>query len=54
MTSAIDFLLRIAIKDMDEYSRVLVKKLGSLPGVRQFESFFVLSEIKYETSFILR
>ncbi|MBD1385905.1 Lrp/AsnC ligand binding domain-containing protein [Mucilaginibacter rigui] len=39
MTGAIDFLLRIAIKDMDEYSRVLVKKLGNLPGVRQFTSF---------------
>ena len=54
MTGAIDFLLRIAIKDMDEYSRVLVKKLGNLPGVRQFTSFFVLSEIKSETAFVLK
>jgi Lrp/AsnC family leucine-responsive transcriptional regulator len=54
MTGAIDFLLRIAIKDMDEYSMVLVKKLGNLPGVRQFTSFFVLSEIKCETAFILK
>jgi Lrp/AsnC family leucine-responsive transcriptional regulator len=53
MTGAIDFLLRIAINDMEEYSRVLVKKLGNLPGVRQFESFFVLSEVKCETAFIL-
>jgi len=54
MTGAIDFLLRIAIKDMDEYSRVLVKKLGNLPGVRQFTSFFVLSEIKSETAYVLK
>jgi Lrp/AsnC family leucine-responsive transcriptional regulator len=54
MTGAIDFLLRIAIMDMDEYSKVLVKKLGNLPGVRQFESFFVLSEVKSETAFVLK
>jgi Lrp/AsnC family leucine-responsive transcriptional regulator len=54
MTGAIDFLLRIAINDMEEYSRVLVKKLGNLPGVRQFESFFVLSEVKCETAYLLK
>jgi Lrp/AsnC family leucine-responsive transcriptional regulator len=54
MTGAIDFLLRIAIKDIDEYSRVLVKKLGNLPGFLQFTSFFVLSEIKSETAFLLK
>lgn len=54
MTGAIDFLLRIAIKDMDEYSLVLVKKLGNLPGVRQFTSLFVMSEIKCETAFVLK
>jgi Lrp/AsnC family leucine-responsive transcriptional regulator len=54
MTGAIDFLLKIAINDMEEYSMVLVKKLGNLPGVRQFESFFVLSEVKCETAFLLK
>ena len=51
MTGAFDFLLRIAVADMDEYSKVLMKKLGNLPGVRHFESFFVMSEVKNETAY---
>ncbi len=54
MTGAFDFLLRIVIADMDEYSRILMKKLGNLPGVRHFESFFVMSEVKCETAIALR
>jgi Lrp/AsnC family leucine-responsive transcriptional regulator len=53
MTGAFDFLLRIAIRDMEEYNQVLMKKLSKLPGVSHFESFFVMSEVKNETAFIL-
>ena len=54
MAGAIDFLLRVAIGNMEEYNSVLVKKLGNLPGVREFKSFFVLSEVKCETAFVLK
>jgi Lrp/AsnC family transcriptional regulator, leucine-responsive regulatory protein len=54
MTGAFDFLLRIAIHDMEEYSMILMKKLSNLPGVKHFESFFVMSEIKHETAYILK
>jgi DNA-binding Lrp family transcriptional regulator len=54
MTGSFDFLLRIAIKDMDEYNMLLMKKLANLPGVGMMQSFFVMSEAKYETGYTLR
>ena len=53
MSGAYDFLMRIAISDMDEYSRILLKKLAKLPGKPHFESFFVMSEGKCETGYVL-
>ena len=34
-----DFLMRMAISDMDKYGRILLKKLANLPGKPHFESF---------------
>jgi len=53
MSGDFDFLLRIVIKDMEEYNHLLKKKLSKLPDVATMESFFVLSEEKYETSYQL-
>ncbi|HEY4325181.1 MAG TPA: Lrp/AsnC family transcriptional regulator [Mucilaginibacter sp.] len=53
MTGSFDFLLRIAIKDMDEYNLVLMKKLSMLPDVGTMQSLFVMSEAKHETAYIL-
>ena len=52
MTGAFDFLLRIAIKDMDEYNKVLFEKLTRLPDVGNMQSFFVMSEVKHETGYM--
>lgn len=46
LTGNFDFLLKIAVKDMDEYNHVLMDKLGQLPKVGHLESLFVLSEAK--------
>lgn len=54
MTGAFDFLLRIAIRDMDEYNELLMKKLSKLPDVGMMQSFFVMSEAKRETAYLLR
>jgi Lrp/AsnC family leucine-responsive transcriptional regulator len=54
MSGAYDFLMRIVINDMDEYSKVLMKKLSKLPGKAHFESFFVMTEGKCETAFKVR
>lgn len=53
MTGAFDFLLRIAIKDMDAYNELLMNKLSKLPDVGMMQSFFVMSEAKHETAYIL-
>jgi len=53
MNGTYDFLLRIAIKDMEEYNRVLMAKLSKLKNVRTMHTFFVMSELKYETAYAL-
>ncbi|MGZ3812090.1 MAG: Lrp/AsnC family transcriptional regulator [Mucilaginibacter sp.] len=53
MAGAFDFLLRIAIRDMDEYNALLMNKLSKLPDVGKMESFFVMSEAKRETGYVL-
>lgn len=53
MTGPFDFLLRIAIRDMDEYNRVLIDKLSKLPDVGNMQSLFVMSEAKHETGYML-
>ncbi len=54
MTGAFDFLLKIAINDMDEYQKLLMHKLSKLPDVGVMQSFFVMSEAKNETAFVLK
>jgi Lrp/AsnC family leucine-responsive transcriptional regulator len=54
MTGDFDFLLRIAIRDMDEYNDVLMNKLSKLPDVGKMQSFFVMSEAKHETAYALK
>jgi len=49
LTGKFDFLLKIAVKDMDEYNYLLRNKLARLPKVDNMESFFVMSQAKQET-----
>lgn len=53
MTGAFDFLLRIAIRDMDEYNALYNEKLLKLPCVDNMQSFFVMSTVKNETAYLL-
>jgi Lrp/AsnC family leucine-responsive transcriptional regulator len=53
LTGAYDFLLRVAINDMNEYSQVLLKKLSNLPGIENFTSHFVMNEVKYGTTYLI-
>lgn len=53
MTGAFDFLLRIAISDMDEYNHLVMDKLSILPDVGMMQSFFVMSEAKNESAYEL-
>ena len=45
----IDFLLRIVVRDIDEYERFFLEKLSHLAEIQEVHSNIVLSEIKYTT-----
>lgn len=53
MTGQYDYLLKIALKDMDEYYDFMLNKLASLSNVGTVQSFFVLKEAKKETAYTL-
>ena len=41
-----DYLLKVVAKDMDSYSKVALKKIVRLPGVKDSSTNFVLSTLK--------
>ncbi|MBP6040499.1 MAG: Lrp/AsnC family transcriptional regulator [Flavobacterium sp.] len=45
-----DFLLKIAVKDMNEYQQFAVEKLSVIAGISNVQSTFVLEEIKNEVA----
>ena len=53
MTGEYDFLLKIAVKDMDEYYDFVIHKLAKLSNVGTVQSFFVLHESKRHTAYAL-
>ena len=53
MTGEYDFLLKIAVKDMDEYYDFVIHKLAILSNVGTVQSYFVLNESKKNTGYSL-
>ena len=53
ITGEYDFILKITLKDMNEYNDFILTKLATLPNIRTVQSFFVLSEGKVETAYPL-
>jgi Lrp/AsnC family leucine-responsive transcriptional regulator len=53
LTGQFDFLLKIAIADINEYHLFLRNKLATLPNIGSVQTYFVLSECKYETAYTL-
>lgn len=49
-TGKSDFLMKIAVADMDEYQDFIVNKLSAIDEVANLETSFVMSEIKNSTS----
>ncbi len=45
-----DFLLKIILKDMDEFNTFVFEKLTKVHGIVKMQSSFVLSEIKHSTT----
>jgi DNA-binding Lrp family transcriptional regulator len=44
-----DYLLKIAVPDMNAYQRFLVQKLAALENIGRVQSSFVMDEIKHDT-----
>ncbi len=44
-----DFLLKVAVKDMQEYQDFVLNKLSKVKGINKIKTTFVLSTVKYET-----
>ncbi|MBL7700475.1 MAG: Lrp/AsnC family transcriptional regulator [Chitinophagaceae bacterium] len=51
MTGQYDYLLKVAMGDMDEYYGFIIDKIARLPNVGTVQSFFVLFEAKKETAY---
>jgi DNA-binding Lrp family transcriptional regulator len=49
MGGANDFLLKIIVKDLEDYHRFSSGKLAALPNVSQIKSSFVINEVKRST-----
>jgi len=54
LTGQFDFLLKIAIRDMQEYNGFLMDRLATLPNIGSVQTYFVLSEGKSETAYPLK
>lgn len=51
MGGANDFLLKVAVKDLQAYHQFASGKLALIPHIRQITSTFVLNEVKRSTVF---
>ena len=51
MTGEYDFLLKVAVPDMDAYYDFVIDRLAKLPNVGTVQSFFVLHEAKRNTAY---
>ncbi|NMM46982.1 Lrp/AsnC family transcriptional regulator [Marinigracilibium pacificum] len=50
MAGVMDYLLKVCVDDMDAYQRFVVKRLAAMENISQVHSWFILDEIKTETS----
>lgn len=53
MTGLYDYLLKIALKDMNEYQGFIVNKLAKLANIGTVQSSFMMTEVKYGTAYTI-
>jgi len=49
VTGEEDYLLKVAVKDVEEYENFMLHKLAKIPAISRIKSFVVLSTLKYNT-----
>lgn len=50
MAGEADYLLAVAVADLEAYQRFFTKKLGELPGVASLRSLIAMKVVKYTTA----
>jgi len=48
-----DFLLKVAVNDMNEYQKFIIEKLSVIKGISNVQSSFVMEEIKNDFAYNL-
>ena len=48
MTGSFDYLLRVAVRDLEEFESFLTRRLTKLPGVASLESSIPIRRVKYQ------
>lgn len=51
ITGNFDYLLKVAVKDMNAYQQFLTQKLASLDNIAQVHSNFVMTDVKHSTAY---
>ena len=49
-----DYLIKVMVKDMDDYQAFVAKKLASIDNIGQVQSAFVMTEVKSTTNLPVR
>lgn len=54
LTGEVDFLLKVAVKDMKSYTDFVNHKLSGIPGIQNVKTSFILETLKNSTALKLR
>ena len=50
MTGSFDYLIRVAVRDLDDFERFLTVRLTKIAGVASIESSIPIRRVKYQPS----
>ena len=50
LTGEVDFLLKVAVKDMNAYTNFVNNKLSGIPGIQNVKTSFILESLKNDTA----
>lgn len=53
ITGEYDYMLKIAVRDMDDYQRFIKEKLAVLENIGRVQSHFVMTEVKNTTRYTI-
>ncbi|BCL62531.1 hypothetical protein DGMP_32240 [Desulfomarina profundi] len=54
LTGDVDFMLKVAVRDMPSYTAFINDKLSSIPGIQNIRTSFVLDTLKSTTTLRLK